>query len=42
MTVLDLSRSMPDSGFRDFEHLDVRPAEQFMPLLLGRLHALGW
>src|SRR6185437_5680464 len=41
-TVLDLSRSMPDSGFRDYEHLNVRPAKQFTSLLLSRLQALGW
>jgi hypothetical protein len=40
--VLDMSHSMNDADFRDYEHLEVAPAEQFTSLLLDRLRTLGW
>jgi hypothetical protein len=40
--VFDLSRSMPDADFRDYEHLYVRPAHQFTATLADRLRTLGW
>ncbi len=39
---LDLSSSMDDDDFRDYEHLEVEAAEEFSDLLADRLRALGW
>ncbi len=40
--VIDDSRAMPDSAFRDYEHLLVAPAREFSLTLAQRLAAMGW
>lgn len=41
--VLDMSRTMPDSAFRDYEHLWSASAKNtFTPMLAKRLRSLGW
>lgn len=40
--VIDESRAMPDSSFRDYEHLYAAPAHQFTAQLSAKLKAMGW
>ncbi len=41
VTVIDVSRSMPDSAFHDVEHLFVPQAKQFTKMLSAKLRAAG-
>ena len=40
--VIDMSETMPDTSFLDYEHLLTTPATQFTTQLGARLSALGW
>jgi hypothetical protein len=40
--VIDMSRSMPDDGFRDYEHLNTKPAHEFTAKLHDELEGIGW
>lgn len=38
--IIDMSETVPDSGFRDYEHLLLKPAREFATELNGKLEAL--